>query len=91
MKKRKLMKLLLNKQTIATLNRIDMLESLAGAGPSDLGVSCFTGHCCKSIRECDTNQNDPNNMNKTEICNGNNGIGTGTGTGTGTGQGTGHC
>lgn len=76
MKKRNLMKLLLNKETIASLNRIEMNESLAGAGPSDIGVSCYTGHCCYSKKECDTDEKVIYN----------NGIGIGTGDGTGNGH-----
>lgn len=57
MKKRNLRKLTLNKATIASLNRIEMNESLGGikpeARPSRIGVSCYTGHCCYSKKECD--------------------------------------
>jgi hypothetical protein len=53
MKKRNLMKLTLNKETIASLNSIEMNESLGGARPSRIGVSCYTGHCCYSKKECD--------------------------------------
>jgi hypothetical protein len=77
MKKRNLMKLLLNKETIASLNRIEMNESLAGAGPSDIGVSCYTGHCCYSRQECETQPEPYNN-------------GNGNGTGYGTVNGNGH-
>ena len=57
MKKRNLGKLTLNKETIAGLNRIEMKESLGGektlhAQPSRIGVSCYTGHCCYSKKEC---------------------------------------
>ena len=54
MKKRELRKLTLNKETIAGLNRIELEESLAGASPSDIGYSCYTGHCCYSKKECET-------------------------------------
>jgi hypothetical protein len=53
MKKRNLMKLTLNKETIASLNRIELNESLGGARPSRIGVSCYTGHCCYSKKECE--------------------------------------
>jgi hypothetical protein len=56
MKKRNLRKLILNKETISTLNRIEMNENLAGQPkgvPSRIGVSCYTGHCCYSKKECD--------------------------------------
>jgi len=58
MKKRNLRKLTLNKETIAGLNRIEMKDSLGGGGiepaqPSRIGVSCYTGHCCYSKKECD--------------------------------------
>jgi hypothetical protein len=56
MKKRELRKLTLNKETIASLNRIEMNESLAGAAPSRIGVSCYTGHCCYSKIECETEE-----------------------------------
>jgi hypothetical protein len=54
MKKRILRKLTLNKETIASLNHIEMSESLGGAPPSRIGVSCYTGHCCYSKKECET-------------------------------------
>jgi hypothetical protein len=60
MKKRNLMKLTLNKETIASLNRIEMNESLGGVRPSRIGVSCYTGHCCYSKIECDLNNPKPN-------------------------------
>jgi len=56
MKKRNLRKLILNKKTIAGLNRIEMKDSFGGklqAQPSRIGVSCYTGHCCYSKIECD--------------------------------------
>ena len=76
MKKRNLMMLTLNKETIASLNHIEMNESFGGHRPSRIGVSCYTGHCCYSKIECDPETEDYKN---------------GTGTGTGTGAGTGHC
>ena len=54
MKKRILRKLTLNKETITSLNHIEMSESLGGARPSRIGVSCYTGHCCYSKKECET-------------------------------------
>lgn len=69
MKKRNLMKLTLNKATIASLNRIEMIESFGGARPSRIGVSCYTGHCCYSKKECETE----------EVYNNGNGTGHGTG------------
>ncbi len=56
MKKRILTKLALNKATIASLNHIEMTESLGGARPSRIGVSCYTGHCCYSKIECETDE-----------------------------------
>ena len=56
MKKRNLTKLILNKETISTLNRIEMNENLAGGVPSRVGVSCYTGYCCYSKIECDLNK-----------------------------------
>jgi hypothetical protein len=53
MKKRNLMKLVLKKETIASLNTVEMNESLAGDRASRIGVSCYTGHCCYSKKECD--------------------------------------
>ena len=58
MKKRILRKLTLNKETIASLNYIEMSESLGGAPPSRIGVSCYTGHCCYSKKECETETDD---------------------------------
>ena len=54
MKKRIFRKLSLNKETIAGLNHIEMSASLGGARPSQIGVSCYTGHCCYSKKECET-------------------------------------
>jgi hypothetical protein len=54
--KKSLMKLSLNKETIASLNSIEMNESLAGARPSRIGVSCYTGRCCYSKKECDAEE-----------------------------------
>jgi hypothetical protein len=76
MKKRNLMKLALNKATIAGLNHTEMTESFGGARPSRIGVSCYTGHCCYSKIECETE----------EVYNNGNGNGTGTGNGNGTGN-----
>ena len=46
-------KIVLKKEIIAALTQEKMDNLRAGAGPSDLGVSCFTGHCCKSVEiEC---------------------------------------
>ena len=56
MKKRILMKLTLNKETIASLDRTQMNESLGGGRPSRIGVSCYTGHCCYSKKECENNE-----------------------------------
>jgi len=53
MKKRIARKLNLNRETIAGLNHIEMSESLGGAPPSRIGVSCYTGHCCYSKKECE--------------------------------------
>ncbi len=57
MKKRNL-GLTLNKETIASLNRIEMNESLGGVRPSRIGVSCYTGHCCYSKKECEIKDKD---------------------------------
>ncbi len=56
MKKRELRKLTLNKETIAGLNRIEMNDTLGGSRPSRIGVSCYTGHCCYSKIECETEE-----------------------------------
>ena len=74
MKKRILTKLALNKATIASLNHIEMTESLGGARPSRIGVSCYTGHCCYSKKECETEE---------IVYNNGNGNGTGNGNGNG--------
>ena len=75
MKKRILRKLIFNKETVASLNHIEMNESLGGAPPSRIGVSCYTGHCCYSKKECETEVEAAKNN----------------GNWNGTGQGTGHC
>ena len=77
MKKRILRKLTFCKETIASLNHIEMNESLGGAPPSRIGVSCYTGHCCYSKKECETDDAAAKN--------------TGNGNGTGAGLGTGQC
>jgi natural product precursor len=56
MKKRELRKLTLNKETIASLNRMEMNDALGGSRPSRIGVSCYTGHCCYSKIECETEE-----------------------------------
>jgi hypothetical protein len=58
MQKRNPVKLTLNKETIASLNRIEMNESLGGAPPSRIGVSCYTGHCCYSKKQCEIKDKD---------------------------------
>ncbi len=62
------MKLTLKKETIASLNRIEMNESLGGGRPSRIGVSCYTGPCCYSKRECEENEV---NFTLNGYCNGN--------------------
>jgi hypothetical protein len=61
MKKRNLVKLILNKETIASLNRIEMNESHGGgnakAVPSRIGATCYTGACCNSRRVCEIKGN----------------------------------
>ena len=74
MKKRILRKLTLNKETIASLNHIEMSESLGGARPSQIGVSCYTGHCCYSKKECET---DTGTLLKNGNANGNNTVNAG--------------
>jgi hypothetical protein len=53
MKKDVSKKLILNKKTISRLNYTEMNESHGGIRPSRIGVSCWTGRCCYSKKECD--------------------------------------
>lgn len=49
-------KILLKKETIASLTPEKMDSLRGGARPSRIGVSCYTGHCCYSKIECETDE-----------------------------------
>lgn len=55
-KERVTKKIMLNKEIIADLSRENMDSVRGGARPSRIGVSCYTGHCCYSKKECETDE-----------------------------------
>jgi len=48
MKRRALLRLKLNKKTVAYLDKLEMNESRGGADATDIGKTCYTSACCKS-------------------------------------------